>query len=176
MQNRTIAEGPPTRRFHLDKILLRSAGQQHVRHGRVLLGLGTSGQCVAVEQTTAGIVHRLPAIAAEDYCSDPESWEEWEELIEKYPNDSDIQALHALRIGLCLKVERGDLTVEQGTDIFEKARKAILEKKKAENKTLSYGIISNKSIKEQRESLPIYKLKKELLDAVASNQVLVLIG
>lgn len=77
----------------------------------------------------------LPATAAEDYCSDPESWEEWEELIEKYPNDSDIQALHALRIGLCLKVERGDLTVEQGTDIFEKARKAILEKKKAETKT-----------------------------------------
>lgn len=76
----------------------------------------------------------LSAIAAEDYCSDPESWREWEELIEKYPNDSDIQALHALRIGLCLKVERGDLTVEQGTDIFEKARKAILEKKKAETK------------------------------------------
>ena len=72
-------------------------------------------------------------IAAEEYCSDPESWKEWEELIEKYPDDSDIQALHALRIGLCLKVERGDLTVEQGTDIFEKARKAILEKKKAEN-------------------------------------------
>lgn len=76
----------------------------------------------------------LPAIAAEDYCSDPESWREWEELLEKYPNDSDIQTLHALRIGLCLKVERGDLTVEQGTDIFENARKAILEKKKAETK------------------------------------------
>jgi hypothetical protein len=75
------------------------------------------------------------AIAAEDYCSDPESWEEWEDLIEKYPNDSDIQTLHALRIGLCLKVERGDLTVEQGVNIFEKARQAILEKKKAETKT-----------------------------------------
>ena len=80
-------------------------------------------------------VANLPANAAEDYCSDPESWREWEELVEKYPNDSDVQALHALRIGLCLKVERGDLTVEQGTDIFEKARKAILEKKKAETKT-----------------------------------------
>lgn len=79
------------------------------------------------------LIANLPAIASEDYCSDPESWKEWEELIEKYPNDSDIQALHALRIGLCFKVERGDLTVEQGTDIFEKARKAILEKKKAEN-------------------------------------------
>jgi hypothetical protein len=76
-----------------------------------------------------------PAIASEGYCSDPESWKEWEELVKKYPNDSDIQTLHALRIGLCLKVERGDLTVEQGVNIFENARKAILKKKQAETKT-----------------------------------------
>lgn len=49
-------------------------------------------------------------------------------------------------------------------------------KKKAENKTLSYGIISNKSIKEQRENLPVYKLKKELMKAIAENQVLVVVG
>jgi ATP-dependent RNA helicase DHX8/PRP22 len=49
-------------------------------------------------------------------------------------------------------------------------------KQKAENKTLSYGIISNKSIKEQRENLPIYKLKKELMGAMVNNQVLVVIG
>lgn len=49
-------------------------------------------------------------------------------------------------------------------------------KQKVENKTLSYGIISNKSIKEQRESLPIYRLKKELLSAFTQNQVLVVIG
>jgi ATP-dependent RNA helicase DHX8/PRP22 len=49
-------------------------------------------------------------------------------------------------------------------------------KQKAENKTLSYGIISNKSIKEQRESLPIFRLKKELMAAIANNQVLVVIG
>lgn len=49
-------------------------------------------------------------------------------------------------------------------------------KQKAENKTLSYGIISNKSLKEQRESLPIYRLKKELIQAIATNQILVVIG
>ena len=49
-------------------------------------------------------------------------------------------------------------------------------KQKAENKTLSYGIISNKSIKEQRESLPIYRLKKELMAAISNNQILVVIG
>ena len=49
-------------------------------------------------------------------------------------------------------------------------------KKKAENKTLSYGIISNKSIKEQRESLPVYRLKKELMEAISKNQILVVVG
>ncbi len=49
-------------------------------------------------------------------------------------------------------------------------------KQKAESKTLSYGIISNKSIKEQREGLPIYRLKPELMRAFSENQVLVVIG
>lgn len=49
-------------------------------------------------------------------------------------------------------------------------------KQKAESKTLSFGIISNKSIKEQREGLPIYRLKPELMRAFVENQVLVVIG
>lgn len=49
-------------------------------------------------------------------------------------------------------------------------------KAKAENKALSYGIISNKSIKEVREGLPIAKLKGELMRAMMENQVLVVIG
>ena len=44
-------------------------------------------------------------------------------------------------------------------------------KQKAQSKTLSYGIISNKSLKDQRESLPIYRLKKELINAIVDNQV-----
>ncbi len=49
-------------------------------------------------------------------------------------------------------------------------------KQKAQSKTLSYGVISNKSIKEQRESLPVYRLKPELMRAMSENQVLVVIG
>ncbi len=44
-------------------------------------------------------------------------------------------------------------------------------KQKAQSKTLSYGIISNKSIKEQREGLPVYRLKNELMRAMMDNQV-----
>ena len=49
-------------------------------------------------------------------------------------------------------------------------------KQKAEGKTLSYGIVSNKSITQQRADLPIAKLKGELMDAFNNNQVLVVIG
>lgn len=49
-------------------------------------------------------------------------------------------------------------------------------KTKVESKALSYGIISNKSIKEQRESLPVYRLKEPLMKAISENQVLIVIG
>ena len=42
--------------------------------------------------------------------------------------------------------------------------------------SLSFGQRSKLSIEEQRQSLPIYKLKKELIQAVHENQVLVVIG
>jgi hypothetical protein len=72
------------------------------------------------------------AEATDNYCQDQESWDEWEALVQKYPGDMDLHALHALRIGLCAKVTRGDLSVEEATDIFERARERILEKKKSE--------------------------------------------
>lgn len=49
-------------------------------------------------------------------------------------------------------------------------------KQKTQTKGISYGQISNKSLKEQREGLPIYRLKNELMSAMANNQVLVVIG
>ena len=68
----------------------------------------------------------------ENYCKDKESWKEWDALVAKYPGDTDIQALHALRLGLCVKVQRGNLTVQQATKIFESARVAIIKKKATE--------------------------------------------
>lgn len=49
-------------------------------------------------------------------------------------------------------------------------------KKDAYGQSLSFGQRSKLSIQEQRQSLPIYKLKKELVQAVHENQVLVVIG
>ncbi|KAD6795203.1 hypothetical protein E3N88_06099 [Mikania micrantha] len=49
-------------------------------------------------------------------------------------------------------------------------------KKESFGKTLTFGQSSKLSLQEQRQSLPIYKLKKELIQAVHDNQVLLIIG
>ena len=40
---------------------------------------------------------------SENYCHDEKSWAKWDRIIEKNHNDMEVQALHALRIGLCEK-------------------------------------------------------------------------
>ncbi|EEF29704.1 probable pre-mRNA-splicing factor ATP-dependent RNA helicase DEAH5 [Ricinus communis] len=49
-------------------------------------------------------------------------------------------------------------------------------KKDAFQKSFTFGLRPKLSFQEQRHSLPIYKLKKELIQAVLDNQVLVVIG
>jgi len=49
-------------------------------------------------------------------------------------------------------------------------------KKETLGKNVTYGRATTMSIKEQRESLPIYKLRAQLLQAIHDNQVLVVIG
>jgi ATP-dependent RNA helicase DHX8/PRP22 len=49
-------------------------------------------------------------------------------------------------------------------------------KRIAQNKERSMGKRTNMSIKQQRESLPIFKLRKQLLEAIRSNQILIVVG
>ncbi|KAF5204866.1 Atp-dependent rna helicase dhx8 [Thalictrum thalictroides] len=49
-------------------------------------------------------------------------------------------------------------------------------KKESYGKTVTFGQRSKLSLQEQRQTLPIYKLKSELVQAVHDNQVLVVIG
>ena len=71
---------------------------------------------------------------SENYCHDDKSWKQWDALVKKNPNDMEVQALHALRIGLCAKVDRNLITLEQATEIFESARETIIQKRKEDEK------------------------------------------
>ena len=75
------------------------------------------------------VYHGVSFAETKNYCHDKKSWKEWGALVEKNPNDTEVQALHAMRIGLCVKVDRGGITLEQATEIFESAREAIIQKR-----------------------------------------------
>lgn len=49
-------------------------------------------------------------------------------------------------------------------------------KAKTQKKGISYGQINNKPLREQREGLPIFRLKEQLCKAITDNQILVVIG
>lgn len=53
------------------------------------------------------------------YCDDIEKWDKWVSLIEKYPNDDDLMAVYALRIGLCEEVKRGTIETDRAITIFD---------------------------------------------------------
>ncbi len=63
------------------------------------------------------------------HYSNPKAHLEWISLIEKYPDDMPLQALHALRLGLRMKVERRDINLDEATEVFEKIKKSFIKKK-----------------------------------------------
>lgn len=61
-----------------------------------------------------------------------------------------------------------------------KMKKPVTEepewKRATQSKNVSYGKITSLSIKEQRESLPVFKLRSVLIKAVEENQLLIVVG
>lgn len=73
--------------------------------------------------------------------------------------------------------EPGERTVSQALRGLGQTAYEMPEWKKLYiGKSVSYGQKSSKPLKEQRENLPIFKFRNELLAAIAQNQVLVVIG
>jgi len=65
----------------------------------------------------------------ENYCNDSGSWKEWDELVHKHPLDPDVQILHALRVGFCMKIEQGSISFEMANDLFNRAHEMVIQKK-----------------------------------------------
>lgn len=57
-----------------------------------------------------------------------------------------------------------------------KATDAVPEWRKATQNRESLGRRTDMTIKQQRESLPIFKFRKQLLEAISSNQVMIVVG
>ncbi len=55
-------------------------------------------------------------------------WAQWNDLVAKNLDNDDIQILHALRIGLCAKVDQGSIELERGIDLFDQFHKIVIER------------------------------------------------
>ncbi len=62
----------------------------------------------------------------------------------------------------------------RGNAIGQKA--AEIPTWKEANKAVTYGKITSLSIQDQRKTLPIYKLRDQLMEAVRNNQILIVVG
>jgi len=62
----------------------------------------------------------LPLSADEDsiFCNNPQAWDHINAMVEKDPNDIPLQILHALRIGLCVKIEQNSISSLEAINLF----------------------------------------------------------
>jgi hypothetical protein len=65
----------------------------------------------------------------DNYCHDVESWTEWNAMVKKYPDDIPLQMLHALRIGLCKKIEEKSITFEEANQLMNNMSDKLIEER-----------------------------------------------
>jgi hypothetical protein len=52
------------------------------------------------------------------FCNDPAMWEHFDNMAAEYPDDAPLQILHALKIGLCVKISQGSITTGAAIALF----------------------------------------------------------
>jgi hypothetical protein len=74
------------------------------------------------------------------------AWEDWQARVGQHPDDKELHTLHALWLGLCVKVERGDLAFDEASALFEQTRRTlnyrIRDKSPGNHRKISYLIIN----------------------------------
>lgn len=66
------------------------------------------------------------AQSTKNYCHSPENKKEFDDLLAKHSSDTGIIKLYALREGLCAMIDHGQITLDEGIDIWELERSKIV--------------------------------------------------
>ena len=76
----------------------------------------------------------LPLSAEDDptFCKNPQAWDHINAMVEKNPNDIPLQILHALKIGLCVKIEQNSISSPEAVHLFNDMVDTMAEKRGAE--------------------------------------------
>ena len=71
----------------------------------------------------------IPVYAEINWCHDPKTWNDWNAMVKKHPADVPLQILHALRIGLCVKIKNGSIAFDEATDLMNNMMNSLIEKR-----------------------------------------------
>ena len=52
------------------------------------------------------------------FCNNQDTWEYFESMTKKYPDDVPLQILHALKIGLCVKIDQNSISTPEAINLF----------------------------------------------------------
>lgn len=78
----------------------------------------------------------LPLYADDDptFCNNPQAWDHINSMVENDPDDIPLQILHALKIGLCVKIEQNSISSPEAIHLFNDMVDTMAEKREEEKK------------------------------------------
>lgn len=74
----------------------------------------------------------VPGIAIADesaFCNDQAQWEHFNKMVADLPDDIPLQILHALKIGLCVKIQQGTISTGAAITLFNDMLDTVANKR-----------------------------------------------
>lgn len=72
------------------------------------------------------------AVIADDesaFCDNPVHWEHFNKMVADHPDDIPLQILHALKIGLCVKISQGSISTGAAITLFNDMLDTVANKR-----------------------------------------------
>jgi hypothetical protein len=63
------------------------------------------------------------------FCHDPAMWDHFDTMAADYPEDVPLQILHALKIGLCVKISQGSISTGAAITLFNDMLDTVANKR-----------------------------------------------
>ena len=81
------------------------------------------------------------SVYAEDssFCDDPALWDNFNSMVKRNPNDIPLQILHALRIGLCVKIKQNTISKQEALYLFDDMLMNVANKRGEEEEIQKKG-------------------------------------
>ncbi len=62
------------------------------------------------------------------FCNDPPHWEHFNAMVANDPENIPLQILHALKIGLCVKIDQNSISTQEAIGLFYDMLDTVIEK------------------------------------------------